>query len=350
MSHLCYICNKLLTEGETVTVICEMKTLINASIKRGDEFVDYLRSETSVTIHVDCRKSYTRKSSIAAIKRQHEDGQASTSKSLEKLLDHAYARAVRAHTLLQLTLAILISKELVLDDVMDANLIITVENIINNTLSYYDIVEDDETAGQLLHRFNQKLKEYQKRGPTAQLRIYFRMVSIAKGDWQAHLNSVKEMLPYFHASGHLPYAKSAHLYLQDMLQLGEVIDSSVYQRFTEGFFTVRCSDKLSCGTSMDMIIYDEIDEDRWMYFTGQKRERKYDYHSESEQDDPYHTEEDEEFLPRSSSLHENSSENSEQSKTEIQSIQNIYVTPKRTRKRHICDPEWKINKKTKLRI
>ena len=80
MSQLCLICNKLLTEGEKVTVSRGMKTLIDASIKRGDEFVDYLRSEKSVTVHVDCRKSYIRKSSIAAIKRQHEDGQVSTSK------------------------------------------------------------------------------------------------------------------------------------------------------------------------------------------------------------------------------------------------------------------------------
>ena len=80
MSQLCFICNKLLTEGETVTVSRGMKTLIDASIERGDEFVDYLKSEKSVTVHMDCRKSYIRKSSIAAIKRQHEDGQASTSK------------------------------------------------------------------------------------------------------------------------------------------------------------------------------------------------------------------------------------------------------------------------------
>lgn len=80
------------------------------------------------------------------------------------------------------------------------------------------------------------------------------MVSMAKefiraegmGDWQAHLNCVKEMLPYFHASGHFPFAKSVHLYLQDMLQLENVIDSSVFRRFVQGFFTVRRSNKLSC--------------------------------------------------------------------------------------------------------
>ena len=44
MSQLCFICNKLLTVGKIVTVSHEMKTLIDASSERGDEFVDYLRS------------------------------------------------------------------------------------------------------------------------------------------------------------------------------------------------------------------------------------------------------------------------------------------------------------------
>ncbi|GBN69821.1 hypothetical protein AVEN_121510-1 [Araneus ventricosus] len=74
------------------------------------------------------------------------------------------------------------------------------------------------------------------------------------GDWQAHLNCVKEIFPYFHASGHYPYAKSAHLYLQDMLQLENLIDPSVFRRFIQGFLTVRRSDKFSYRTSTDMII------------------------------------------------------------------------------------------------
>lgn len=87
------------------------------------------------------------------------------------------------------------------------------------------------------------------------------MVAIAKefiraermGDWQAHLNCIKEMLPFFHASGHLPYAKSAHLYLQDMLKLKEVMEPSVYRRYTDRFFTVDVL-QLSCRTSTEMII------------------------------------------------------------------------------------------------
>lgn len=81
MSQFCFICNKLLTQTGSVTVDRGMQTLIDASTERGDEFSEYLKNQKSVTIHVQCRKSYTRKSSIAAAKRQHEEEEeASTSK------------------------------------------------------------------------------------------------------------------------------------------------------------------------------------------------------------------------------------------------------------------------------
>lgn len=162
-------------------------------------------------------------------------------KPLEKMIDgHAYSRAVRAHTLLQLALAIIILKEVDLDDITDADLIINIEHILDDTLSYADIENDSEVSGALLHKFNLKLKDFEKRGPTAKLSIqYFNMVSLAKeflraermGDWKAHLNCVKEMLPYFHSSGHFLYAKSEHLYLQDMLQLHDLIDPEAYDLF-----------------------------------------------------------------------------------------------------------------------
>lgn len=80
MSEYCFICAKLLTENKTVTVERGMKTLINASIERGDEFSEFLKNQKSVTIHEDCRKNYTRKCSItAANKRQREKQEASTS-------------------------------------------------------------------------------------------------------------------------------------------------------------------------------------------------------------------------------------------------------------------------------
>ncbi|CAH2087858.1 unnamed protein product [Euphydryas editha] len=57
-----------------------MKTLIEESAEKGDEFTDYLKSQKSVAVHVQCQKKYTRRSTIAAVKRQHEEDPASTSK------------------------------------------------------------------------------------------------------------------------------------------------------------------------------------------------------------------------------------------------------------------------------
>lgn len=80
MSQFCFICSKLLTKNESVTVDRGMKTLIDASIERADEFSEYLQNQISVTIHLECRKNYTRKSSIASAKRRHSQEEASTSK------------------------------------------------------------------------------------------------------------------------------------------------------------------------------------------------------------------------------------------------------------------------------
>lgn len=80
MSNFCFICSKSLTEGEIVVVTRGMKTLIDSSVERNDGFFEYLSNSESVTIHTECRKMYTRKSSIAAVKRQHDMEEASTSK------------------------------------------------------------------------------------------------------------------------------------------------------------------------------------------------------------------------------------------------------------------------------
>lgn len=63
------------------------------------------------------------------------------------------------------------------------------------------------------------------------------------------------MLPYFHASGHFLYAKSAHLYLQDMFQLEKIMDIFEYEQFTnQGVFTIRRSEKFLSGIWLDMTI------------------------------------------------------------------------------------------------
>lgn len=63
------------------------------------------------------------------------------------------------------------------------------------------------------------------------------------------------MLPYFHSTGHLNYAKSAHVYLQDSFQLLSALSPSEYEKFiTKGYFTIRRSDKFWSGIWSDMTI------------------------------------------------------------------------------------------------
>ena len=60
------------------------------------------------------------------------------------------------------------------------------------------------------------------------------------GNRELHLHCVQEMIPNFHAAGHLPYAKTARLYLQQMNSIEQVMASEEYKLFTaKGYFTIR---------------------------------------------------------------------------------------------------------------
>ena len=63
------------------------------------------------------------------------------------------------------------------------------------------------------------------------------------------------MLPVFHSAGHYLNAKSAHLYLQDMMKLEEVMPPNEFQKFAyEGYFTVHQTDKYWSGRFSDQVI------------------------------------------------------------------------------------------------
>ena len=99
---------------------------------------------------------------------------------------------------------------------------------------------------------------------TAQLWVqYFYTVTLVwnfirserTGDWPLHLDTIRKMLPFFNASVHLDYAKSAHLYHQEMCSLHDVMDKNEFQAYTEkGFFTTRRSDRFWSGVWSDMTI------------------------------------------------------------------------------------------------
>ena len=61
------------------------------------------------------------------------------------------------------------------------------------------------------------------------------------------------MLPYFAASGHSLYAKSAYVYLQIMLRLPET-HTDAHRKFMEGYHVVRRIDMFWAGLSTDLFI------------------------------------------------------------------------------------------------
>ena len=77
------------------------------------------------------------------------------------------------------------------------------------------------------------------------------------GIFLLHQQSIKSMLPYFAASGHLNYSKSAYCYLQQMQDL-QLRNPEVYQCFIDGFNVVRRTDKFYAGIGTDLMIEQEL--------------------------------------------------------------------------------------------
>lgn len=75
------------------------------------------------------------------------------------------------------------------------------------------------------------------------------------GNFHLHLSTIIEMIPFFHACGHFNYAKSAHLYVQDNLELETKMNlpKEFKQYVNNGYFTIRCTNKFFRGTSPDMV-------------------------------------------------------------------------------------------------
>ena len=150
--------------------------------------------------------------------------------SLDSMFNgNAYYRAVRGHFLIHFTL----TKRLLESN----NFEFSVEELTNiqellldfeNEPPKFEQLSESNSLLSINNKFDDFLDNISKRGETAKLWIqYIRMINVLKsfiraeriGDWHLHLQAIRNMLPYFQASGHHLYSKSAHLYLQDMLQL-----------------------------------------------------------------------------------------------------------------------------------
>ena len=72
------------------------------------------------------------------------------------------------------------------------------------------------------------------------------------GNWDLHLHTVREMLPYFLAAGHTLYGKSAYVYLNNMLEL-ESQHPDVHTSLKLRKHVIRMSDRYWAGLSSDLV-------------------------------------------------------------------------------------------------
>ena len=73
------------------------------------------------------------------------------------------------------------------------------------------------------------------------------------GDWESHLHTMQNMLPFLASSGHCLYTKSLHVYLQHMAYL-PIQHPDVYAHFMKDLHVIRRSDRFWAGLSADLII------------------------------------------------------------------------------------------------
>lgn len=174
-----------------------------------------------------------------------------------------YSRALRAHFLTQQALTHLLFQTCPERQEIMYNVEDTFSDIIEGQLLPEDVGEcrDVQTVFTVLH---DKIAELSSQNRTANLWVqYYELVEIVRmyiraersGDWNLHLYCVQSMLPYFHAAGHLNYAKTAHVYLQRMLKLRDTMSPTDLENFVgKSYFTIRRTDKFWSGTWSDMII------------------------------------------------------------------------------------------------
>lgn len=72
-------------------------------------------------------------------------------------------------------------------------------------------------------------------------------------NWELHLRTLTEMLPYLAAAGHNLYVKCARLYLQEMASLPND-HPDVHEKFMSGYHSVGRRDRFWGGLYTDLII------------------------------------------------------------------------------------------------
>ena len=140
---------------------------------------------------------------------------------MHMLSRHAFSRSVRAHVLISSTLiGVLMGTPDILDRIDKDQLESLYRSLLNQDMEASDVAED-EYIKQLGLVISQVLDRAASESRTVKLWVpYIQQVALMQhfiravqtGNWEIHLYSVRQMIPHFHAAGHLHYAKSARLY------------------------------------------------------------------------------------------------------------------------------------------
>jgi hypothetical protein len=170
--------------------------------------------------------------------------------SVESMLTgHYYSRALPAHFNTQAALAVNILQNYIHLDQQERSATEALVERFGQNSDMLEVIQISAELKSICTKFVEFLETIGSVSRTAKLWAqYFHQVQLIRnyirversGNWQLHLQCVKEMLPYFHAAGHLHYAKSVHLYLQQMTNLQNLMSQHELELFTShGYFTIR---------------------------------------------------------------------------------------------------------------
>ena len=176
----------------------------------------------------------------------------------------AYARALRAHFLTYIAVYQQLWKYCYLgDEDKESRIRSSCDDLISGIKTLNDL-KDHPDMKELIADLAEVKTQMKDKGRTAKLWLqYLEQVQMIMlyiraertGDWDLYVYTLKCMLPYFHAAGHLNYAKSIQCYLQQMEELKIKMKPEEFAKlFHNGYFTVRRKDCYWSGTAADMVI------------------------------------------------------------------------------------------------
>ncbi|KAK3927182.1 Protein asteroid-like protein 1 [Frankliniella fusca] len=175
----------------------------------------------------------------------------------------AYSRAVRAHFLTQEALGSLLLDRVAMDSTTKTEVREIYEDFLEKTNITAEEVAQSPVALNLGNSLYAAGEQEARNSHTGKLWWqYFKLVGLLRffiraertGDWAMHKECVKAMLPIFHATGHLPYARAAHLYVQQM----EGLTGGCAEAAWRGNFTVRRVSGYWGGVYTDMVIEQDL--------------------------------------------------------------------------------------------